>query len=131
MAQLSTLGIIRRIMKIAFPVLALGLVLTACSRHDAKPTQQIVGSWTSASAGTIMTISPDGSWLLRNMASGHTNTFAGTWQIKDGFFTMMMTNSPNPNRPSSVGDVVRYKIVHVDEHQFIFQERGRIVTLTR
>ena len=96
-----------------------------------KPSQQITGSWTSTRSGTEMAISPDGSWLTRNMVPGHTNTFSGTWQVKDGFFIMTLTNSPNPNRPASAGDVVRYKIIRMDEHQFIYEDSGRAVTLTR
>ena len=132
-------------MKVAFTVLAMGLLLTACSRHDAKPSQQITGSWTSTRSGAELTISPDGSWLQRNMDPGHTNTFSGTlqivpghtytfsgtWQIVDGFFIMTTTNSPNPNRPASAGDVVRFKIIHLDEHQFITEDSGRTVTFTR
>jgi hypothetical protein len=65
------------------------------------------------------------------MVPGHTNTFSGTWQIKDGFFIMTLTNSPNPNRSASAADVVRYKIVRMDEHQFIYEDSGRTVTLSR
>jgi hypothetical protein len=120
-----------RYMKTAFTVLALGLLLTACSRRDATQSHQIAGSWISTRSGAEMVISSDGSWLTRNIVPGHTNTFSGTWQTNDGFFIMTLTNSPNPNRPASSADVVRYKIIRVDEHQFIYEDSGRTVTLTR
>ena len=120
-------------MKIASTVVALGLLLTACSRHDSQPSLRITGTdkYEATGAGVEMAISPDGSWFTRNTAAGHTNTYSGTWQIEDGFLVMTLTNSPNPNHPASAEDIVRFKIVHLDKHQLIYKDSGRTVTLTR
>jgi hypothetical protein len=78
-----------------------------------------------------MTINPDGSWLMGGIFAGHTNTVDGTWLIKDGVFVMTLTNSPMKHGPPTADDVARYKIIHVDEHQFIYEDSGRTVTFTR
>jgi hypothetical protein len=108
------------------------------SSHDTKFARQIAGVWTMFTFNPktfsltdpyvyTNTISPDGSF---SCVLGHRNepvTFQGTWLVKDGEFIITYTNSYGTRgyQPEPVaGKVERYKIVHVDEHQFIFYMAG-------
>ena len=106
-------------MKRIFLLLALGLSLTACKRHDTTLRQQVAGSWTIEKAGK-MTIAADGSYSIQGR-----HIYVGTWQIADGVLVMTHTNAPIPG-------VERYKIIRVDDHQLIFgEEDGKTITLNR
>ena len=108
------------------------------SSHDTKFARQIAGVWTMFTFNPktfsltdpyvyTNTISPDGSF---SCVLGHRNEpvkFQGTWLVKDGEFIITYTNSYGTRgyQPEPVaGKVERYKIVHVDEHQFIFYMSG-------
>ena len=106
-------------------------------RHpsDDKLGKQVTGTWIREGPGTL-TITPDGSFSSVFAMPDHTNIFTGTWQIADGFFLMTLTNasvpqSRNLQTRNLIGRVERYKIVHVDEHQFTYMAGGRTNILTR
>jgi len=117
------------------------------SKHpsDAKLAQQITGAWTKDTYNPktfsltdpvvyTNTISPDGSF---SYIWGHRSalvTFQGTWLVKDGEFVMTFTNSFGTGSHQAApvaGKFDRCKIIHVDEHQFIYMAGGRTNTLTR
>lgn len=117
------------------------------SKHpsDARLARQITGAWTKDTFNpkTVFltdpviytnTISPDGSF---SYSFGHKSapvTFQGTWLVKDGEFIMTFTNSfgtGNHEAAPVASKVERCKIIHVDEHQFIYVGGGRTNTLTR
>jgi hypothetical protein len=106
-------------------------------RHpsDDKLGRQVAGSWIREGPGTL-TITPDGGFSSEFSMPDHTNIFTGTWQIADGVFLMTFTNASVPQARNLqtrnlIGRVERYKIVHVDDHKFMYEENGQIHTLNR
>jgi hypothetical protein len=108
-------------MKYAHLFLSLGLLLTACSRQDAKLLgKQVAGSWTSSNSHTTAIYDPDGSFLITTR-SDTSNSLAGTWQIKDRLLITTVTNAPDMFR-ALVGEVMQYNITHLDGHQLEFED---------
>lgn len=122
-------------------------IFCGCSKHpsDAKLARQITGAWTKdtfnpktfSSTDPVVytnTISPDGSF---SYSFGHRSalvTFQGTWLVKDGELVLTFTNSygtGNHTAAPVAGKVDHYKIVHADEHEFVYIAGGRTNTLTR
>jgi hypothetical protein len=117
-------------MRYTFVFVALSLLLTACSRRDAKLAKQISGSWDSG-ADDAMAMSSDGSFSETFFHGGRTNFFAGTWQVKDGFLVFTITNVSATEPHAPVGSVRRFKIDHVDDHELVYGEVGHTTTLKR
>ncbi len=117
-------------MRFTLGILALSLLLTACSQRDTLLGQQIAGTWTREGASTV-TITPGGGFYVISRKPDHTNFFAGTWQVRGGIFVMTMTNGPAFNGNALAGTIDRYRIIHVDNHQFVCEEEGQTITLTR
>jgi len=130
-AQLFSLGIIEHAMRFTLSILALSLLLTACSRRDAKLDRQVAGVWNRESTSNTMTYASDGSFSIIVRKPSHTNSYAGTWQIRDQVLIMTYTNAPVVKGRSLVGGIERYSIIHADDHQLICNEDGQTVTLTR
>jgi hypothetical protein len=109
-------------MKFTPIIVALSLLLTACSRQDSKLSKQIVGTWTSTSNGKSGTIvyAPDGSFSMTTQSPSDANALSGIWQIKDSILIVTFTNSPNMSRLA--GWEVRYHINHLDSHHLEFEE---------
>ena len=115
-------------------ILALSLLLTACSRHDAELTKQIPGSWkhdgTSArdtstySSSTI--ISPDGTFSYARHWNEKplTYTMAGTWKIRDGFMLVTITNRSDQDMGGKLGEISKWRIIHLDDHQIVYEVLG-------
>ena len=107
---------------------------------DTKLARQIIGTWTRGSLswthGPLFsrTISPDGSF---STSIGHSNalvTYQGTWLVKDQALVMTVTNTHGTGSHeagSPVGSVNSDKIIHVDDHQFIYEAGGHTYTLNR
>src|SRR5471030_1676903 len=104
-------------------ILALSLLLTACSRHEAKLDQQIAGTWTGEAEAGTMTFAPDGGFSV--VRKSDTNIMAGTWQITDRDLVLTLTNAPLMHGRSVVGSVSHNRIVSMDAHQFVFNTGGR------
>ena len=101
-------------------ILALGLLLSGCNKtpSDAVIRWQIAGAWTYNQDGAL-TIAPDGSWSIMESKRAGTNSFAGTWEIKDAVLYMTTTN--RHNKPA-VGTIEEYKIIHLDGATLIYGE---------
>ncbi len=90
-------------------------------------------NWTNPAVFT-RTFSPDGSLTT---SIGHTNAlviYQGTWLVRDGELAMTVTNahgSENHGAGSPVGSVDRCKIIHVDDHQFVYETGGHTNILSR
>jgi hypothetical protein len=112
------LGIIERIMKFTLIIVALSLLLTACSRQDAKFSKQIIGTWTSPNNRKSATIvyAPDSSFSMIPQTPNDTNVWSGIWQIRDSILIETFTNS------HFTGLEVRYHINRLDSHHFEFEE---------
>ena len=112
-----------------------GVFLWQHYRHpsDAKLGRQITGTWTRGELYSE-TVSPDGSF---STSIGHSNalvTYQGTWLVKDQALVMTVTNAQGTGSHGAytpVGSVDSSKIIHVDDHQFIFEVEGHTMTLTR
>lgn len=113
-----------------FIVIGLGIVLLLVvsglvwQHHkppsDAEIHQTIIGTWRNPGGYGQMTLDSDGSFSSSWKAGNHTNTFYGTWHVKDGELTMAGTNRNAP--PFS--DTSRSKIIQVDSHVLIFADIG-------
>ena len=119
--------------------------ITNIPPSDAKLAKQITGTWTKDTFNSktfswadpviyTHTISPDGTL---SYSFGHKSapvTFQGTWLVKEGEFLVIFTNSYGTGKHGAEpveGKVERCKIIHVDDHQFIYETGGHTNTLTR
>jgi hypothetical protein len=113
-------------------ILALSLLLTACSRHDAKLTKKISGTW-NGDTNAVMAMSPDGGFSQTLYTDGRPIVFEGTWQVTNNFLNLTITNEIQKdgklNVPTHI--VRRFEVVHVDDHQFVYGSKGDTITLTR
>ena len=116
-------------MKYTFIVIGLSLLVTGCSRQDAKFTKQIVGTWKSEPDTQVF--NSDGSFLFRTLSSGHTNDYAGTWQIRGGIMSVTPTNTSGPDPEVQVGDIVHFKIIRVDAHHLSYTVSGQTILCYR
>jgi hypothetical protein len=116
-------------MKFTPIIVGLSLLLTACSRQDAKFTKQITGTWIDSKRGTIV-YSPDGSFTITKGTSTNVYWFTGLWQIQNGILTDTITNASNTNWPW-MGQTLRYHIQRLDDHRFEIEEASPIVKYTR
>jgi len=107
---------------------AAALVFIGCSTahhpSDAEIRQQLPGSW-AGSGGSTITYQPDGSWSNPCMSQGHTVNFDGTWQVKDGVLTHVVTNAP-----AGIGGISQFRIVRVDANQMVYENEGNGKTET-
>ena len=101
-------------MKYALTFVLLVLLLTGCNR-DARLSRKVVGTWQAGSSMTEV-FKDDGSFLFSQWHSNQTNAFSGTWQVKNGFLSMTLTNATAPGSNDHAGDSVSFKIVRVDAH---------------
>jgi hypothetical protein len=117
--------------KYTFTFIALCLLLTACGRRDAKLSHDITGVWLPAS-GVSEQFNPNGSFLATTGDSGGTtNVLAGTWAVKNGFLTEVITNVSGPNPHARIGDTARLKIISADAHHMTIEVGGQTRTISR
>jgi hypothetical protein len=112
-------------MKLLLTVILFSLLLAGCNGQDTKIRQQIVGNWTNSGLGMSFIITSDGSFS--SARPSHHNAYEGTWLIKDGVLITTVTNATGTNLTVKAGDVRDFKIVHLDDHQFYFQDRKQAV----
>ena len=121
-------------MKFTPIVFAVCLLLTGCSRHDAKLADQVAGTWMSAH--TVWTLSPDGSF--HSLLAGTNDNvikeaiYDGTWSVQDGFLVTTITkrSSHNLTNLASIGQVDHQKIVRLDSTSLVLSD-GLTNTYTR
>jgi len=97
------------------------MLLTACHRRDARLREQILGTWYNdhneisylpdgSFHGKFTRVSPDREW-----------TYAGTWDVKNGFLIATLTNSISKNIPNvALGEVDRTEIILMDSRHLAF-----------
>jgi hypothetical protein len=81
-----------------------------------------------------MTISSDGSFSSSIGRRNALVTYRGTWLVKDEALIMTVINAQGMGSHRAgepVGSVDSSKVIHVDDHQFIFEAGGNVVTLSR
>ena len=110
-------------------ILALSLLLTACSRHDAEFTKQIPGVWRQevhpklpGSYTNTLTIVPDGTFAYSRFTTKADTTFtnAGTWLIRGGRIVLTATTRSGTH-PLSLGELFKAEIVYLDDHTWVFK----------
>jgi hypothetical protein len=121
-------------MKNTHIILALGLLLAGCSQRDAELTKNVQGSWkhegTSArdasTYSSSTTISPDGtfSYTRQRNEKPLTYSMAGTWKIRDGFMLMTITNRSDQDIGGKLGEISKWRIIRLDEHQIVYEVLG-------
>jgi hypothetical protein len=111
-------------MKYTPTILALSLLLTACSRHDAEFTKQIPGTWKQElrTYTNTLTIVPNGSFSFSRFTTNDQDTFTntGTWRIRGGGIVMTATKQIGAH-PLPLGDFFKAKIIHLDDHLWVFK----------
>jgi len=113
-------------MKYTHIIMTAGLLLTACSRHDANDatfSKQILGTWKQDAPDSTMTFASDGSFSIPSQDPSHPKPYAGTWQISGGVLLIAHTDPVGTNEQS--------KIVSLDNHQMISEQNGVTIHLTR
>jgi hypothetical protein len=65
------------------------------------------------------------------LSSGHTNEYAGTWQVRGEIMTLTPTRASGPDPEIQVGDIVHFTIVSVDAHHLSYTANGHAVTVKR
>jgi len=112
------------LMKNTTIILALSLLLTACSRHDAEFTKQIPGVWRQElrSYTNTLTVTSDGSFAFSRFTTNTDTTFTntGTWLIRDGHIVLTATNQIGVH-PLPLGEFFKAEIVHLDDHTWVFK----------
>ena len=117
-------------MKNIFPFIALCLLLTACSRRDATISKEITGVW-AHSPDYSEQYNPNGSYLTISRNYRGTNVYAGTWLIKNGVMTEVLTNVSGPKSHARVGDIVHLKIISADAHHMTIEIGGHTEAVSR
>jgi hypothetical protein len=84
---------------------------------DAEIHQTIIGTWRNPKGFGQMTFDSDGSFSSSWKAGSRTNTFEGTWLVKDGELTATVTN-----RGATTVYDSRSKIIQVDKNILISVE---------
>ena len=141
-ARLSSgsLGIIHTLMKITLPIIALGLILTGCSKapSDAKVAKKLPGAWHRVLAspdakGIIYTFSPDGNFTNQLPTPKPNGDYGvvvtvGTFQVRDGYLIETTTNISGYFGHLPV--VERYKILQSDDRELIFVDEKTAKKIT-
>jgi uncharacterized lipoprotein YajG len=101
-------------MKIIFLLTVASLFLAGCSSHpsDASIRRHIVGTWTPTPSNTV-TVFADGSYKDVHADA----TIEGTWTVDGGFWTLTTTNISGTFKGARVGQVVRFEVVRIGEHE--------------
>jgi heat shock protein HslJ len=121
-------------MKYPLIILALSLLMTACSRQDSTFNKKIVGGWRTVMGDTV-TFNTDGSFrgTELNVNPPRTNDYIGTWQISGGILTITPTSVSGRNPEVQVGYTVHFKIMDLDAHHLYYSidEQTNMVLLYR
>ena len=139
-AERWTLGIIHTLMKITLPVIALGLILTGCSKapSDAKVAKKLPGAWhrvleSPDAKGITFTFSPNGSFTNQLPTPKPNGDYGivvtvGTFEVRDGYLIETITNISGYSGHLPV--VERFKIVQSDDRELIFVDEKTAKKIT-
>lgn len=118
-------------MNFMFPIVALSLLVTACSTSPSDPEIQkkLTGTWTTdfPSAGvakaTIKNKADSTYELTRSANPANAVAEQGTWQVKGGFFIATPTKTPWPSDPATF-EVWSNNVVGLDAHKMVLLNSG-------
>jgi hypothetical protein len=116
-------------MKNILTLIAVSLLLTACSKHssDAQVRQMLPGTWVVSSGGSVQytnIIGADTRYAYQHAdpKTGSVVDFEGTLQVSDGYLMDTMTKCSRTN--VQVPHVYRGRIVRADSREMVFAFDG-------
>ena len=127
-------------MKISLLVIALGLILTGCSKapSDAEDTKKLPGAWHRVIAspdakGITFTFSPSGHFTNQLPTPKPNGDYGivvtvGTFQVRDGYLIETITNISGYSGHLPV--IERFKIVQSDDRELIFVDEKTAKKIT-
>lgn len=118
-------------MKFMFPIVALSLLVTACSTSpsDSKIQKKLIGTWTTdfpspGVARATVENKADGTYVFtRSAYPANAVAEQGTWQVKGGFFIATPTKTPWPSDPATF-EVWSNKVVRMDAYKMVLLPCG-------
>ena len=115
------------LMKYMVILFALSLLLVGCKRHlsDSEISRKAVGVWTTPHTTVTTDIRSDGSYFT----SGASNGTAGSWQVRDGYFVVLISNVSD-HVSGAVFAPSRFKVVSIDNHQMTVVPEGKTEQFT-
>jgi hypothetical protein len=115
-------------------LLVLGFAMAAA--QDTTLEQQIVGTWAKGKSSELI-FNTNGSFLSK-MSDVHPNVtktwnYEGTWQIKDGFCVMTVTNASATGTTNleADGSVDRAKIVNINYISLVLKFGDQTIAFNR
>jgi hypothetical protein len=89
--------------------------------------RQINGTWTNASGR--MTISPNGTFSAVGSSRTHTNVLKGTQVFRASDKVLMVY--PDNTSGTSVSGKKEFRIVHVNDHNLVYEVDGQTNSMSR
>jgi outer membrane biogenesis lipoprotein LolB len=120
----ALIGIIQSAMKYTITLLAFSFLLAGCNKLPSDPQvrQKASGTWEMPTEHAVITFDADGSCVSK--VPGVDLVMQGTWQVDRGFFTLTITNAVGSVPHAPLGEVQRYKIVSMNDHDLVLQMEG-------
>jgi hypothetical protein len=116
-------------MRFIFSLIALSLLLTSCSRNDARMQRELKGTWVTdfpdevhgALIHSTCVIQADGSYFgrLDGYTNGNVVTLEGKIYVKDG--VMVNTCTKHSDARAMVPFVRHDRIVRIDDHELVMR----------
>jgi hypothetical protein len=100
--------------------------------EDHRFVRQCEGTWTNEVSDRL-TIEPDSSFSLELSHHQNTNFYSGDWIVGVGrpFFALIFTRATGTNPHWSVGDKAEFTIIHVDDHNLVYEVDNRTNSMSR
>ncbi|HZM04430.1 MAG TPA: hypothetical protein VFC44_15615 [Candidatus Saccharimonadales bacterium] len=100
--------------------------------RDDRYVQQFDGTWTNGSSDTLA-IDPGGRFSLKRSNHNHTNTYMGTWMavLRIPALHLTFTNATGAEPQWSIGENADFRIIHVDDHNLIYEGGGETNRMRR
>lgn len=112
------------------------LNLAPADSQDAEQKKELIGSWAGGKAGE-MHFYDNGTFRSKFFQISAVNTktwsYAGIWEIKDGFCLMTVTNASASGSTNiqSIGSIARAKIVKVDSRSLVWKLDDQTIAFSR
>lgn len=80
-----------------------------------------------------MDMRPDGSFISKWLGATNDIELTGRWEVQGGIIVMTMTNAQGVAARSLGPPVQRYKVVHINKSEMVFQMSGvtNLITVER
>jgi hypothetical protein len=100
--------------------------------RDTEFVRQFDGTWTNESSG-MLTIAPNGEFLLRWSDQYRTNIYGGSWvgKVRDPALLLFPTNASGTEPHWAIGEEKQLKIIHVDDRHLVFEVDEQTNSMSR